>query len=551
MAEEKEQPKETLLEKLAGRIFNKKDKTKTIVRIPSRDLQDQLKHGLDYTSYLNYEPFNSYYSSALSSKNWDALANNLNKFIQETRRLADNPFVESAITEIVNEAIIQNDYEPCMNLNIDELEASDKIKEKIMNEWQYILNLINWEDEARDLFKQFYIDGQLNLNIIFDNEKKENGIAAVMILSPYNFFSYTNPETKETYYFYSVDVKPNFTVESGFKDAKEVYQEEEIARAVSGIWSQDRAVPISYLTRCQKVANQLSLLEDSMIIFRITRAPEKRVFYIYTGRLPKTKAEEYVKSLISKYRQKKIYNQDTGLIQNQPTTLSILDDYWFPVGENEKGTKVENLPGQSPDMGQLFDVQYFKKKLLQSLKVPVNRLDDEARLVLGNTVDIEKEEIKFIKFVEGLQRNFSKIFLHLLKVQLIAKKIFNLEEWEKYKHLIKINFAKNNLFEETKHLQTLNQRIEAAQGVVNLLDAGLISKDWLYKEILRLDDDQIKEMQKQIQKDRQNTENLEPVYNAQQANIGPEIGTKMDKGQQEEGDSESEEDVSGDTVGDE
>ncbi len=524
-------------EKLTKGFINQKPKPRP--KNPTRAQEEINAHALDLQNYLDSSSLSSY-SNDIIPKDFTALANNLNQFIQETRRLSDNGIIDIALSEIVNEAIVQDGIEPPLKLNLDNSALSDNLKDKIRDEFQFILNMLDFENEGAELFRQFYIDGQINFLVLYNNDNIKEGIKNLILLTPYNFFEYEDPETQNKFYFYANEIRPNFELKEAFAKSKEIYTEEEIARSVSGTWSQDRAVPISYLARCQKVANQISLLEDSMIIFRITRAPEKRVFYIYTGRLPKTRAEQYVKSLISKYRQKKIYNQTTGTLENQPTTLSVLDDFWFPVGENEKGTKVENLAGQNPDFGQLEDIKYFQKKLFRSLYVPINRLDDEARIIINNTIDTQREELRFIKFISKQTRQFGISLLKLLKLQLISKNIIDEVNWDKLKHSIQIIWKQNSNYFIIKKTQELAQKIEAVQSATNLLDAGILSKKYIYREMFAFTDEEIENIEKEIAYDRKNKENLEPVFNVQQTSIGSAISSREDKGETKEGDKETE-----------
>ena len=532
---EKETETKIIKEKLTKGFISQKPRPKGTTRT-----QEEIKtHALDLQNYLDASSLSSY-SNDIVPKDFTALANNLNQFIQETRRLSDNGIIDIALSEIVNEAIVQDGTEPALRLDLDNSALSDNLKDKIKDEFQFILNMLDFENEGSELFRQFYIDGQINFLVLYNEDNIKEGIKNLIILTPYNFFEYEDPETQEKFYFYANEIRPNFELKEAFKKSKEIFSEEEIARSVSGTWSQDRAVPISYLARCQKVANQISLLEDSMIIFRITRAPEKRVFYIYTGRLPKTRAEQYVKSLISKYRQKKIYNQTTGTLENQPTTLSVLDDFWFPVGENEKGTKVENLAGQNPDFGQLEDIKYFQKKLFRSLYVPINRLDDEARIIINNTIDTQREELRFIKFISKQTRQFGISLLKLLKLQLISKNIIDEGNWDKLKHSIQLVWRQNSNYFLIKKTQELAQKIEAVQTATNLLDAGILSKKYIYREMLGFTDEEIQNIEKEIAADRKNKENLEPVFNVQQTSIGSAISSREDKGETKEGDKETE-----------
>jgi hypothetical protein len=442
------------------------------------------------STYVQYDPFASYSSSQFSQQTiWSA---NKNDMIKKWREASYLPEVDAAVTEIANEAIVYDEIEDPIKLNLSDVDLPDEIKEKMEDSFDNILYLLDFNERGDELFKQWYIDGQLNLEVVFDNARLREGIQKLVLLSPFNFNQFMDVTTKQKKYYYGDITATN--VQLKLKNNENVFYDEQITSINSGLWSMDRKFPISYLNKAMKAINQLTLIEDSLVIYRITRSPEKRAFYIATGNLPKAKAEEYMRSLISKYRQKRIYNTDQGTIENKNRSISILEDFWFPVGKDGQGTRVESIAGQSPNFTSFEDVDYFVNKVYRSLGIPVNRRAPDSRLTIGNNIDIEKDELKFFKFILKLRRKFNNLFTDLLKKDLIAKSVMSLEDWNIIQEKIKYAYANSNEYSEIKNNQIISMRVDSANSAAGLLESKMISKKYIQKNILRLTDEEIKEI---------------------------------------------------------
>lgn len=459
------------------------------------------------SNYLNYDPFGTYntsqYQNSVQSQIFQSIQNR-NLLIKKWRESSSFMEIDDAISEICNEAIVYDDEERSININLDNIEMSKNIKKKIIESFEHILKLLDFDNKGDELFRQWYVDGQLNLECVYSNENLKRGIVQLINLTPYNFFSLINAEDGKKYYFYNNN--PTFDTNKDFANNTKVFKSEQVVQITSGIWSQDKLFPISYIDVAIKPINQLYLIEDSLVIYRITRAPEKRVFNIDVGRLPKAKAEEYVKSLITKYRQKKIYNYETGTMVDKPKSVSILEDFWFPVSENGKGTKVETLSSTNDSLGEMPDLEYFLNKVYKALKIPLSRRDAEARLGFSTGVDIEKNELKFYKYIIKLRRKFSILFLELLKRDLITKKILNQNDWDKIKSSIVFEFASSNEFSELKQLQIIENRMTAASSASSLRADGYLSKQWIWKNIFKFTDEEIAEIKEQLSQEKNEEE---------------------------------------------
>jgi hypothetical protein len=449
-------------------------------------------------SYVTYDPFTQYTQSSLLGDM--ARINSHSELVKQWRSMSLMPEVDEALQEICNEAIVYDEIDKVIDLSLDDLDVPDKIKDKIHESFKHILYLLDFNDRGEEIFRQWYVDGTLRIEAVFDNNRMKEGIKKLVLLTPFNMFKYKDEKTGTIKYFYCKD--PNYNIIKDFQKADKIYIEDQITEINSGQWDVDKKTPLSFLHKAYKAINQLSSIEDSLIIFRITRSPEKRVFYIDTGNLPKAKAEEYVRSLITKYRQQRTYDVDSGKVQNKSRQISILEDFWFPISQSaggSRGTRVESLAGQNPGFGDFSDINYFENKVFRALGVPIKRKDVESRFQMGNTVDIEKDEVKFFKLILKLRRKFNNLFVDLLKKDLIAKAVFRIEDWSAIQEHIKFKYANSNEFSTIKSLQIIGMKMEYATVALQLSEARLISKDFIRKNIMRFTDEDIKEMDKQIE----------------------------------------------------
>ena len=407
------------------------------------------------------------------------------------------PEIDEAITEISSEAIVYDEIDDAIDINLDDLEMSEAIKEKIRESFKKIMYLLAFGEKGDELFRQWYVDATLNFEVVYNNRKPKDGIQKLILLPPYNIFKFKNENSAEIKWF--INNKATYNVVKDLENADVTYFDEQITQINSGIYSPDKRQYYSYLQKAQKAINQLYLLEDCLIIYRLTKSPEKRVFYIDTGNLPKSKAEEYIRSLITKYRQKKIYNTDTGTLDNSNKSISVLEDFWFARNAQGQGTKVENLQGVSSNFSGFDDVEYFVSKVYKALNIPNNRRKADDRLTMVNNVDVEREELKFFKFIQKLRRRFNNLFIDLLKKDLIARQVMTLEDWIKIQEHIKFVYADSNELSSIKKNQILDMKITTSSNALQLVADGIISKSWIQRNILRLSDSEVLEINNELQ----------------------------------------------------
>lgn len=470
-------------------------------------------------NYIDYDPFTSYTSHQMADQSQQNVSRR--DMIGKWRRVAMYPEVDEAISEIISEAIIYDDLEETISLELGDLDVSQKIKDKMHDSFKKILFLLDFQERGEELFRQWYIDGVLNLEAVYDNKQMTEGIKKLIILSPFNIFKVKDRETGEMKYF--LTKAPTYNVAADYKRATRVFLDEQITMISSGQWSIDKKTPLSYINKAMKAINQLYLLEDSVVIYKITRSPEKRVFYIDTGNLPKTKAEEYIKSLITKYRQKKIYNADTGTVENKTRAISILEDFWLPRNAAGRGTQIETLPGIGQGLEDMSAIDYFVKKVYRALQIPASRMIDgdqgSQNVNITGQLDVEKDELKFFRFVLKLRRRFNNMFIDLLKKDLIARKVMSLEDWQQIQEHIKFRYANNNEYAEIKQLQILEMRTQAAMNSLQLVEGRLMSKEKVRRDILKQNDEDYEEENKRMESERE--ENPEDYVDSDAADQEP------------------------------
>lgn len=430
------------------------------------------------------------------------------------RDVATQPECDAAIEDIVNEAIVGDHDDVPVRLVLDEVETSDKIKEVITNEFQTVLGLLNFNSYAHDIFRRWYVDGRLPYHIIIDKENAKGGIKELRYIDPTKLRKVKeieeeqDPNTgasiikKQKEYFLFQDNK------AGQNNQGLKIHPDAIAYCTSGVLDSGRKRILSYLQKAMKPVNQLRMMEDSLVIYRISRAPERRIFYIDVGNLPKGKAEEYLKNIMGQYRNKMIYDAKTGAIKDDKKHMSMLEDFFLPRREGGRGTEISTLPG-GENLGQIDDIVYFQKKLYRSLNVPVNRLDQEAQFSLGRSSEITRDEVKFKKFIDRLRKRFSDLFMQLLKTQLILKGVITKQDWEDWKNSITFDFIEDNYFAELKEAEIWRERFEMLATLDEYV-GKYISNEWVRKKVLRFTDEDIKDIQKQIDDEEKSGENDMP-----------------------------------------
>ena len=436
------------------------------------------------------------------------------ELILKYRDISAQPECDAAIEDIINESIVGDHDESPVNIVMDELDISDKMKETIKFEFDSILKLLNFNQYAHDIFKKWYVDGRLPYHIIIEKGSPKKGIKELRYIDPTKLRKVKEIEEKQdpktgakliekVDEFFLFQDKTMNGAEQGLK----IYPDA-IAYCTSGVMDPGRKRILSYLHKALKPVNQLRMMEDSLVIYRISRAPERRIFYIDVGNLPKGKAEEYLRGIMNQYRNKLVYDAKTGDIKDDRKHMSMLEDFFLPRREGGRGTEITTLPG-GENLGQIDDIIYFQKKLYKSLNVPVNRLEQEAQFSLGRTTEITRDEVKFKKFIDRLRKRFSDLFMQLLKTQLLLKGIITDSDWKEWKESIVFNFIEDNYFSELKQSEMLRERFDMLSSLDEYV-GKYISNEWIRKNVLRQTDDEIEEIQKQIDQETKTGENEPP-----------------------------------------
>ena len=422
--------------------------------------------------------------------------------ILKYRDIASQPECDAAVEDIINESIVGNNDESPVNLVLDELEISDKMKEAVKFEFDAVLKLLNFNAYAHDIYRKWYIDGRLPYHIIIDKSSPKKGIQELRYIDPTKLRKVKEVEEKQdpktgakiiekSDEFFLFQDKLMSGAEQGLK----IYPDA-IAYCTSGQMDPGRKRILSYLHKALKPVNQLRMMEDSLVIYRISRAPERRIFYIDVGNLPKGKAEEYLRGIMNQYRNKLVYDASTGDIKDDKKHMSMLEDFFLPRREGGRGTEISTLPG-GENLGQIEDIIYFQKRLYRALNVPMNRLEQEQQFSLGRATEISRDELKFQKFIDRLRNRFANMFYDILKKQLIIKNIITEDDWNTWKNKLSVDYSRDNHFTELKEAELLREKIQSLDQVSQYV-GEYFSKQWVQKNILLMDDDTIENMDKEI-----------------------------------------------------
>lgn len=437
-----------------------------------------------------------------------------NELIYRYRKAVLSPEVDSAVEEILNESIIVEDNEPAVNIAFsDETQISDNLKTKIRDEFNYIYSLMNFQERGYDLFRSWYVDGRLALYKNIPSGQENRGILSIQYVDPLKIKKIKNIKKEkekngvplvtdiEIYYEYSnLGFHDNNLPMSSGNQSVVKLTEDSVTYVTSGLLDETKRYTLSHVHKALKAINMLNMMEDAIVIYRISRAPERRIFYIDVGNLPRQKAEQYVKDIMNRYRNKLVYNPTTGEIDDKRRYQTMLEDYFLPRREGGKGTQVETLPGGQA-MNQIEDLEYFLKKVYKSLNVPFSRFEGEnIQAFAAGASQVTRDELKFSRFVNRLRARFSHVFYDLLKTQLILKNIMSHTEWEEIKDDIFFNFNKDNYFAEGKENEILQGRLSMLRDVENYM-GKFFSNEWVQKHVLKRDDDSIKEERRKIEKE--------------------------------------------------
>ena len=453
---------------------------------------------------------NAYYGTYVDLEG--AVRNEL-ELITRYREMANHPELEMAIDDIVNEAITHDVTGRTVDIVLDKLKQPEAIKKKIIEEFDTILKLLNFNNLSDDLFKRWYIDGRIYYHVVVNETNPKQGIQELRYIDPRKIRKVReikkdrDPKTGAQivasiaeYYVYNErgtsTQQYSAQVSQGVRIAPE-----SILHVTSGLMDAKNTFVISYLHKAIKPLNQLRMIEDAVVIYRISRAPERRIFYIDVGNLPKGKAEQYLRDVMVKYRNKMVYDAQTGELRDDRKHMSMLEDFWLPRREGGKGTEITTLPA-GQNLGELEDVKYFRQKLLQSLNVPISRLEPQqgGMIGMGRTTEVTRDEVKFTKFIIRLRNKFSQIFDHALGTQLVLKGICSSEEWDEFREVIYYDYKKDNNFTELRDAELLTARLQLLQ-VVDPYIGRYYSAKWVSKNILQMSDETMSEMKEQIAKE--------------------------------------------------
>ena len=441
------------------------------------------------------------------------------------REMAIHPEVDNAIEDVVNEALVSDLYDSPIDIELTNVNASDKIKDKIRDEFKKIKELMDFDKKAHEIFRNWYVDGRLYYHKVIDFKRPQDGIQEIRYINPMKI-KFVRQEKKqrknqlitlptvdemksgkdmypeiEEYYVFTP--KPNYPTTmfsgggSGNDKGTVKIAKDAITYVTSGLFDRNKGSCLSYLQKAIKALNQLRMIEDSLVIYRLSRAPERRIFYIDVGNLPKVKAEQYLKEVMSRYRNKLVYDANTGEVRDDRKFMSMMEDFWLPRREGGRGTEITTLPG-GQNLGELADIEYFQKKLYRALGVPESRIANDGGFNLGRSSEILRDELKFAKFVGRLRKRFANMFNDMLKTQLILKNIVTPEDWKKMEDHIQYDFIYDNQFAELKESELMEGRL----GMLATIEPYIgkyYSTEYVRKRVLRQTDMEIEEIDTQIE----------------------------------------------------
>ena len=429
------------------------------------------------------------------------------------RQMSLIPEVDMAIDDIVQEAISNNDLDAQVGINLDATKFSDSIRSKIRDEFMEVLRLLRFNQTSSEIFRKWYVDGRMYFHLLVDNKNPKKGIVGLRMIDPIQIKKVREVQKKknaqgievidkvnEFYTYNQGGFEKNYMVGQGSQTLK--ISPDAIVYCTSGMMDAQRRNIIGYMHKGLKAANQLKMMEDALVIYRISRAPERRIFYIDVGNLPKAKAEQYLADTMTRYKNKLVYNADTGEVRDDRKHMSMLEDFWLPRREGGRGTEITTLPG-GQNLGEIEDIIYFQRKLFRSLNVPISRLETEAGFSLGRTTEISRDEVKFSRFVDRLRMKFSTMFMDILRTQLALKGIMPIEEWELEKENIRFDYQKDSHFVEMKDAEILRERVSSLRELDEFV-GKYYSQQWIRKNVLRQSEEEIEMIDSQIEDEKEN-----------------------------------------------
>ena len=450
------------------------------------------------------------------------------ELVQKYRGMLQQPEVAQAVDDIVNEAISIASDQKVVECVTDDVNLADNIKKKIREEFDTVLKLLDFSSTGYDTFQKWYVDGRINYHVMIDVKHPRKGIQELRYIDPRKIRKirefdnktqgsngqdgrFLTKQVKNEYYIFSEkgflgqagnQIGQQGNELSGLKIAKD-----SIVHANSGLFNETNSLIVSNLHKANKPLNQLRMMEDAVVIYRISRAPERRIFYIDVGNLPKMKAEQYLRDMMTKHKNRLVYDAATGDVKDDRKHMSMTDDFWLPRREGGKGTEITTLPG-GQNLGELDDVLYFQKRLFKSLNVPISRMETDTGFSLGRATEISRDEIKFSKFISRLRSRFSSLFDKILEKQLILKGIIKPEEWNDIQASIRYDFMQDNYFEELKESEVLRERLGMLRDIDEYV-GKYYSADWVRKNVLMMNEDEIEQMRDEIEEDEKDSNDAE------------------------------------------
>jgi hypothetical protein len=444
------------------------------------------------------------------------------ELVTKYREMALHPEVEKAVDDVINEAIIVEEKEKIVEINLDDVQLSPNLKKLVTKEFNNVLSLLDFNKSAFDIFRRWYIDGRMYYHVIIDVTKPNDGIKEMRYIDPRKLrkirevkrkrdskSQVTQTQTVQEYFIYNEKGFQNKAGEVGTATAVQGLKiaPDSIIHTTSGVLDPMNSVVLGHLHKAIKPLNQLRALEDATVIYRISRAPERRIFYIDVGNLPKMKAEQYLRDMMTRHKNKVVYDASTGEIRDDRKFMTMLEDYWLPRRDGSRGTEITTLPA-GQNLGKLEDVEYFQKKLYEALNVPTSRLEQDGTFIFGQGQEISRDEIKFTKFIDRMRMRFNHLFIDALKRQLILKNVMTDEDWELIETNIRFDYAKDNYFEQQKQSSVLTDRMNLLNQIMPYV-GKYYSNEWVRKHILQQSDADIEEMDEQNMAEQEN-----PLYQA-------------------------------------
>jgi hypothetical protein len=428
------------------------------------------------------------------------------ELVTRYREMAMQPECDNAVEDIVNEAIVVNNQSP-VNIILDDIDEGKALKDRIREEFHNVTKLLDFNTLAYDIFRQWYVDGRLYYHIMIDEKKPRDGIKELRKIDPRKIKKIrekiseldkrTNVKIEKGYQEYYIYHPKGITTQSNQTAVK--ISKDSICHITSGLIDPANKMVLGYLHKAIKPLNQLRTLEDATVIYRLSRAPERRIFYIDVGNLPKMKAEQYLADMMAKHKNKLVYDASSGEIRDDRKFMTMMEDFWLPRREGGRGTEITTLPG-GQNLGEMDDVDYFRRKLYKSLNVPITRMESENQFNLGRTSEVTRDELKFTRFIERLRARFTHLFDNLLEIQLVLKGVINRKQWKELREDLYYDFPQDNYFSELKNAEVLTERLRLMSEVEQYV-GKFYSLDWVRKNVLQMSEEEIRDMDKQIKKE--------------------------------------------------